>query len=98
MDGRDTTFKIMPNADIKIFLDTSAEIRAQRRVDQNKDLGFNVNYEEILEEIKERDFRDRNREVDPLHKTDDAILIDASHMSIQQVVDTISTYVDKKLV
>lgn len=98
MDGRDTTFKIMPNADIKVFLDTSAEIRAKRRADQNKDLGFNVNYEEILEEIKERDFRDRNREVDPLHKTEDAILVDASNMTIEEVVDTISKYVDKKLI
>lgn len=98
MDGRDTTFKIMPNADIKVFLDTSAEIRAKRRADQNKDLGFNVNYEEILEEIKERDFRDRNREIDPLHKTEDAILVDASNMTIEEVVDTISKYVDKKLI
>lgn len=97
MDGRDTTFKIMPNADVKIFLETAPEIRAQRRVDQNHDLGFNVNYDEILEEIKERDFRDRNREVDPLHKTDDAHLVDASHMTIDEVVGTISKYVDEKL-
>lgn len=89
MDGRDTTFKIMPDADIKIFLDTSAEVRAKRRVDQNKKLGYSIDYDEILKEIKIRDKRDRTRSVDPLHKTDDAHLIDASDMSIDEVVEKI---------
>lgn len=89
MDGRDTTFKIMPDADLKIFLDTAPEVRAKRRVDQNKILGFDTNYDNILREIKERDNRDRTREVDPLHKTEDAYLIDSSDMSIEQVVKEI---------
>ena len=86
MDGRDTTFKIMPDADLKIFLDTDPEVRAQRRVDQNKKLGYSVDFDKILSEIKIRDDRDRNRSVDPLHKTEDAFLIDASNLSIEEVV------------
>lgn len=89
MDGRDTTFKIMPDADVKIFLDTSPEVRAKRRVDQNEELGYSTNYEEILEEIRIRDRRDRTREVDPLHVTEGAHLIDASEMSIDDVVQKI---------
>lgn len=89
MDGRDTTFKIMPDADLKIFLDTAPEVRAKRRVEQNKILGFGIDYENILSEIKERDHRDRTRAVDPLHKTEDAHLIDASNMNIEEVVKEI---------
>lgn len=95
MDGRDTTFNVMPDADLKIFLDTSPEIRATRRVEQNKALGYNDNYEEILAEIKERDHRDRTRAVDPLHKTSDAFLIDASDMSIEEVVATMENMLAK---
>ncbi len=89
MDGRDTTFKIMPDADLKIFLDTAPEVRAKRRAEQNRILGFDTNYENILKEIKERDNRDRSREIDPLHKTEDAYLIDSSDMTIEQVVKEI---------
>lgn len=86
MDGRDTTFKIMPDADLKIFLDTDPEVRAKRRVEQNRKLGFSVDYDQILNEIKTRDHRDRNRETDPLHKTEDAFLIDASNLSLDEVI------------
>ena len=89
MDGRDTTFKIMPDADLKIFLDTTPEVRARRRVEQNEKLGYSTDYDEILNEIKIRDQRDRTRETDPLHKTEDAHLIDASDLSIDQVIDKI---------
>ncbi|MCK5807286.1 MAG: (d)CMP kinase [Mycoplasmataceae bacterium] len=94
MDGRDTTFKIMPNADVKIFLDTSPEVRAQRRLDQNKELGFSQNYEEILREIKLRDKRDRERKLDPLHVTEGAHLIDASDMTLNEVVSKINKIVE----
>ena len=92
MDGRDTTFRIMPDADLKIFLDTSPEVRARRRVKQNEELGYPTDYDEILNEIKVRDQRDRNRKKDPLHKTEDAHLIDASEMTIDEVVEKISNY------
>ena len=95
MDGRDTTFRIMPNADLKIFLDTSATVRAKRRQKQNQELGFNNDYDQILSEIKDRDHRDKTREIDPLHKVDDAHLIDASNMSIKEVVEHVSNLIDK---
>lgn len=95
MDGRDTTFKIMPNADFKFFLDTIPEIRAQRRVKQNKEIGFSTDYDKILSEIKERDHRDRTRMADPLHKTLDAHLIDASNMTIDDVVNEIINIIKK---
>lgn len=95
MDGRDTTFKIMPDADLKIFLDTAPEVRAKRRVEQNRILGFDTNYDNILKEIKERDHRDRTREIDPLHKTEDAYLIDSSDMNIEQVVKAIEKLISE---
>ncbi|NQZ65979.1 MAG: (d)CMP kinase [Mycoplasmatales bacterium] len=95
MDGRDTTFKIMPDADFKFFLDTDAEIRAKRRVEQNSKIGFSTDYEKILSEIKIRDHRDRTREVDPLHQTADAHLIDTSEMTIENVVKEIIEIIEK---
>ena len=94
MDGRDTTFKIMPNADVKIFLDTSPKVRAERRLKQNKELGYSENYDEILREIKLRDKRDRERKLDPLHVTEGAHLIDASDMSLDEVVSVVNKIVE----
>lgn len=96
-EGRDTTFRVLPHADIKIYLDTAQEIRAQRRVNQNAQLGFNTNYDEILKAIIERDERDQNRELDPLHKTSDAIYLDASYLPISEVVDKINQIIISKL-
>lgn len=90
MDGRDTTFRVLPDAELKFFIDTKAEVRAKRRLQQNKELGFNTNYDEILKEIKERDYRDKNREIDPLHVVPDAIFIDSSEMTLDEVVKKIS--------
>ena len=97
MDGRDTTFVVLPNADIKIFLDTDVAVRAKRRQEQNEKLGFSTNYNKILKELEVRDHRDRTREKDPLHKTKDAILIDSSEISINKVVAKISRLVEEKL-
>ena len=97
MDGRDTTFKVLPNALVKIFLDTSPEVRAKRRLEQNKNLGYSTNYNSILEEIIKRDKRDRTRKVDPLHQTEGAVLIDASDLSIDEVVKKISNIIDEKI-
>lgn len=99
MEGRDTTFNIMPNADLKIFLDTRPEIRAKRRLNQNKKLGYLTNYKNILQEIIIRDKRDKNRKKDPLHKVKDAFLIDSSKLTIQEVIDKIVKILkDKKLI
>lgn len=97
MDGRDTTFRVLPDAELKIFLDTDPETRAKRRVEQNAALGYSLDYDRVLNDIKERDYRDRNREVDPLHKTQDAILIDASHLNIDEVVSIISRLVEERM-
>ncbi|MCK5945836.1 MAG: (d)CMP kinase, partial [Mycoplasmataceae bacterium] len=97
MDGRDTTFVVLPNADIKIFLDTDVKVRAKRRQEQNEKLGFSTNYDKVLKELEVRDHRDRTREKDPLHKTEDAILIDSSKISLEDVVKKISRLVSDKI-
>ena len=97
MDGRDTTFNIMPHANIKIFLETSSEERARRRSNENRAKGLDYDFKKILKEIKERDYRDRNRKVDPLHRTEDAFLINATKLSIKKVVEKISKIVERKL-
>ncbi|AHG73436.1 Cytidylate kinase [Mannheimia sp. USDA-ARS-USMARC-1261] len=96
-DGRDMGTVVFPNAQIKLFLDASAEERAKRRVKQLQEKGFNANFEEILAEIKERDFRDRNRAVAPLVPAKDALLLDSTYLSIEDVVkqalDHIAQYI-----
>lgn len=75
MEGRDIGTTIFPNADVKIFLECSAEERAKRRVKQNAENGINTSYEEVLESIKKRDEIDSTREVSPLRKAEDAIVV-----------------------
>lgn len=84
MDGRDIGTTVFPNAELKIFVTASSDIRAQRRYDELKAKGENPDYEDILKNVEERDFIDQHREVSPLRKADDAILLDNSDMSIQQ--------------
>lgn len=96
-DGRDMGTVVFPNAQIKLFLDASAEERTKRRVKQLQEKGFNANFDEILAEIKERDFRDRNRAVAPLIPAKDALLLDSTHLSIDDVIkqalDHITQYI-----
>ena len=75
MEGRDIGTTIFPNADVKIFLECSAEERAKRRVKQNAENGIEMSYEEVLDSIKNRDRIDSTREVSPLRKADDAIVV-----------------------
>ena len=75
MEGRDIGTTVFPNADVKIFLECSAEERARRRVKQNSESGIETSYEEVLESIKNRDLIDSTREVSPLRKPEDAIVI-----------------------
>ena len=75
MEGRDIGTTIFPNADVKIFLECSAEERAKRRVKQNAENGINTSYEEVLQSIKNRDKIDSTREVSPLRKAEDAIFV-----------------------
>lgn len=79
MDGRDIGTVVFPNADVKIYLVASAEKRAIRRVEQNKELNIESNYEEILKNIQKRDYLDSTRKESPLKKADDAIEIDTTN-------------------
>ncbi|MBQ8521697.1 MAG: (d)CMP kinase [Bacteroides sp.] len=84
MDGRDIGNTVFPDAELKIFVTASAEIRAQRRYDELKAKGQEASYEDILNNVKERDYIDQNRAVSPLRKADDAILLDNSHLTIEE--------------
>ena len=92
MDGRDIGTAILPNADVKIYLTASVDTRAKRRFDELKEKGQDCDFDAIKEDIKERDARDMNREIAPLKKAEDAILVDSSEMTIEQVVETICGY------
>lgn len=84
MDGRDIGTTVFPDAELKIFVTASSEIRAQRRYDELKAKGEEASFDEILDNVKQRDYIDQNREVSPLRKADDALLLDNSQMSISQ--------------
>lgn len=75
MEGRDIGTTVFPDADVKIFLECSAEERARRRMKQNKENGIEMTYEEVLESIKQRDYLDSTREISPLRKAEDAITV-----------------------
>ncbi len=89
MDGRDIASNVLPGAELKIYLTASVQTRAERRYQELKEKGTLCNLEEIKKDIEERDYRDMNRDVSPLVKTEDAVLIDSSNMTIDQVVKQI---------
>ena len=89
MEGRDIGTVVFPNADVKIYLDAAAEERARRRVLQNQEKGIESSYEEVLKGIKDRDKRDSTREIAPLKKAEDAIYVDSTNLSVEQVVNQI---------
>ncbi len=84
MDGRDIGTVVFPHAELKIFVTASAEVRAQRRYDELTAKGEKCNYEEILENVKERDHIDSTREISPLRQAEDAIVLDNTHMTIPE--------------
>lgn len=84
MDGRDIGTTVFPEAELKIFVTASAEVRAQRRYDELKAMGAEANYDDILKNVQERDYIDTHREVSPLRKADDALELDNSHMTIEE--------------
>lgn len=96
MEGRDIGTVIFPNADVKVYLDASPEERARRRVKQNEEKGMITSYEETLKNIMDRDKRDITREVAPLKQAEDAIYIDSSNMTIEEVVETIVQIIQQK--
>ena len=84
MDGRDIGTVVFPHAELKIFVTASAEVRAQRRYDELKAKGMEADYQDILKNVEERDYIDSHREVSPLRRADDALLLDNSHMTISE--------------
>ncbi len=93
MEGRDITFRVLPEADLKIYLTASIEARAIRRHTQYLTKGVDVSIEEVVKEIKERDERDMKRKTDPLQVMPDAWVVDTSKLEIEEVVDLIVTKV-----
>lgn len=86
MDGRDIGTNILPNADTKIYLTASVETRAKRRFLELKEKGVACNMEDIAKDIEERDYRDMHRDIAPLKQAEDAVLVDSSNMTIEEVV------------
>ena len=84
MDGRDIGTTVFPDAELKVFVTASAEVRAQRRYDELKQKGMEADYADILKNVQERDYIDSHREVSPLRKADDAVELDNSHMTIDE--------------
>ena len=93
LDGRDIGSYVWPNADYKFYITASSEVRADRRYKELTLKGQNVNYDTIKEEIEKRDYNDKNRDFSPLVQAVDAILIDTSYMTIEQVVNKVLSYI-----
>lgn len=94
MDGRDIGTVVLKDAPIKFFLTASAEERAKRRCDELLSKGVCVEYSNILKDIEKRDYIDSNRKVDPLRKAEDAVEIDSSNLSIEEVVEEMAEYIE----
>lgn len=84
MDGRDIGTAVFPDAELKVFVTASAEVRAQRRYDELKAKGMEADYDDILENVRKRDYIDSHREVSPLRKADDAVELDNSSLTIEE--------------
>lgn len=97
MEGRDIGTNVFPNADVKIYLDATPEERAKRRFKQNEEKGIHIPYEEILKNVKERDYRDSHREISPLKIAEDAIYIDTTNLSIEEIVDKLYKIIKEKM-
>jgi CMP/dCMP kinase len=97
MDGRDIGTVVFPDAEIKIFMTASVDIRAKRRFDELVSKGEKINFEEIKRNIIARDIADENRDISPLRRADDAIVLDNSRMSVRQQMDWVMGIIEKKL-
>lgn len=89
MDGRDIGTNILPNADVKVYLTASVETRAKRRFSELQEKGISCDLNEIMHDIEERDMRDMNRKIAPLKQAEDAVYLDSSDMSIDEVTEAI---------
>ena len=97
MDGRDIGTVVLPNAEVKIFLTASPEIRAKRRYDELVAKGKDVKFDDVLRELNERDYADMHRETAPLKQADDAVLADTSELDFEQSVDLVCRIINDKI-
>ena len=97
MDGRDIGTTVFPEAELKVFVTASAEVRAQRRYDELKEKGMPADFNDILKNVQERDYIDSHREVSPLRKAPDAIELDNSHMTITEQSAWLMEQVEQKI-
>ena len=96
MDGRDIGTVVLPEAQVKIFLTASAEVRAKRRYDELLAKGMKAEYNDVLEEMIQRDYQDSHRAIAPLKQADDAVLVDTSGMNLEQVLEALESIVKEK--
>jgi cytidylate kinase len=97
MDGRDIGTVVFPDADVKIFMTASVDIRAKRRYDELREKGLSVNFDEIRQNIVARDITDENRDISPLRKADNAIVLDNSRMTVDEQMEWVRGIIDKKI-
>lgn len=93
LDGRDIGSYVLPNADYKFYITASVKVRTDRRYKELKEKGHDVDYDALYKEIEQRDYNDKNRDFAPLKQADDAVLIDTSEMTVEQVVETVLDYI-----
>lgn len=96
LDGRDIGTVVLPNANLKIFLYADSKVRAVRRMKEREALGVFISYEETIKEIETRDYKDSHREISPLTQADDAVFLDTSELSVEQVIEEITRLVLKR--
>ena len=94
MEGRDITTVVLPNANYKFYLDATVEERARRRFKENQEKGIESSYEEVLDNIQKRDYNDMHKEVGSLTRTEDAVYIDSTDLTIEEVVDKIQKIIE----
>lgn len=97
MEGRDIGTYVFPNADVKIYLDAAVEERAKRRFKENKEKGMDVSFDEILENIKKRDENDKNKAMGALKVADDAIIVDSTKLTIEEMADEVEKIIRRKM-
>ena len=93
MDGRDIGTVVLPDADLKVFLTASAEERANRRFKEMTD--SSITYEQVLEDIKQRDYNDMHRDIAPLKQAEDAVMLDTTGMTIEEVKQKLKALIDE---
>lgn len=96
MDGRDIGTVVLPHAELKVFLVASVEERAKRRFKENEEKGIHLDYEKLVEEIRHRDELDSNRAESPLKKAEDAVELDTTSLTIEEVVEVVTKWIQEK--